>query len=126
MKFITLLGRVLFAGIFIAAAPGHFTAGEIGYAAAQGVPLASVLVPLSGVMALLGGLSVALGFKARWGAWLLVLFLAPVTVMMHKFWGLTDPQAAMMQQVMFMKNVSMAGAALLITQLGSGALSLKE
>jgi putative oxidoreductase len=56
---------------------GHFSAGTIGYAAAQGVPLASIAVPVSGVMALLGGLSVAFGYKAKPGARLLVLFLAP-------------------------------------------------
>jgi putative oxidoreductase len=60
------------------------------------------------------------------GAWLIVLFLAPVTVMMHRFWGLTDQQMAMMQMAMFMKNVSMMGAALLIAELGSGPLSLKD
>jgi len=126
MKYVTPLGRLLFAGIFLAAAPGHFKAGTIAYAASQGVPLASVAVPLSGILALLGALSVALGYKARWGAWLLVAFLAPVTVMMHRFWGLSDPQAAMMQQIMFMKNVSMLGAALVFTQLGSGPVSLKD
>ena len=86
----------------------------------------ALAVPLSGVIAILGGLSIALGYKARWGAWLIVVFLVPVTVMLHRFWGLTDPQAAMMQQVMFMKNVSMLGAALLMAEVGSGELSLKR
>jgi putative oxidoreductase len=126
LKFITLLGRVLYSFIFIMAAPGHFKAGTIAYAASTGVPMANILVPLSGVFALLGGLSVLLGFKAKSGAWLLVLFLVPVTVMMHKFWGIPDPMAAQMQQIMFMKNVSMLGAALLITQFGSGPASLSD
>ncbi len=126
MKYITLLGRILYSFIFIMAAPGHFKAGEIAYAVSAGVPMANILVPLSGVIALLGGLSVLLGYKAKCGAWLLVLFLAPVTVLMHKFWGIPDPMAAQMQMAMFMKNVSMAGAALLITQFGSGPASLKD
>ena len=126
MKYLALLGRILYSGLFIMAAPGHFKAATIGYAASQGVPLANLAVPLSGVLALAGGLSVLLGFKAKWGAWLLVLFLVPVTVMMHRFWGLSDPQAAMLQQIMFMKNVSMLGAALIMTQVGSGPASLKE
>ena len=107
------------------AGPGHFRATTIAYAAAQGVPLASVTVPLSGVLAILGGLSVALGYKARWGAWLLVLFLVPVTLMLHRFWGLTDPAAATMQQVMFMKNLALLGTALLMAAVGSGPFSLK-
>jgi putative oxidoreductase len=126
MRYLGLLGRVLYSAIFIVAGPVHFKAETIAYSAAQGVPLAALAVPLSGVIAILGGLSIALGYKARWGAWLIVLFLVPVTVLLHRFWGLTDPQAAMMQQVMFMKNLSMLGAALLMAEVGSGGLSLKR
>lgn len=81
-------------------------------------------MPLSGLISILGGLRIAFGYRASWGAWLIVLFLVPVTVTMRRFWGLADPEAAMVQQIMFMKNVSMIGAALLITQLGSGPLSV--
>jgi putative oxidoreductase len=81
---------------------------------------------LSGIIALLGGLSIALGYRARLGAWLLVLFLVPVTLMLHRFWGLSDPQAAGLQLAMFMKNVSMLGAALIIARVGSGPLSLRQ
>lgn len=122
--FIVLLGRVLFTVIFVVASFGDFSAGTIGYAASQGVPMASVLVPVAGVISLAGGLSILLGFKARVGAWLIVIFLVPVTVMMHAFWGLADPMAAQMQQIHFMKNVSMLGAALVISQLGAGPWSL--
>src|SRR5215467_885285 len=124
MRYVVLLGRILFSLMFVTASFGHFTAGTIGYAAAQGVPLASIAVPVSGVMALLGGLSVAFGYKAKLGAWLLVLFLVPVTTMIHRFWGLRDAQATMMQQIHFMKNLSMLGGALLISYFGSGPLSL--
>ncbi len=121
---VVLAGRILFSLIFILAAFGHFTAQEIGYAAHQGVPLASIAVPFSGVMALVGGLSVMLGYRARWGAWLLIIFLIPVTVMMHNFWAVKDPMMAQLQVAMFLKNVSMIGGALLITQFGAGPLSL--
>jgi len=126
MNYLVLLGRVLYVAIFILAAPGHFSAGTIGYAASHGVPLASIAVPLSGMIALAGGLSILLGYRARWGAWLIVLFLVPVTIIMHNFWAVTDPNAAQMQQIMFMKNLSMLGAALMITHFGSGPLSLDD
>src|SRR2546430_12516580 len=77
---------------------GHFSPAYIGYAAQQGVPAAGLLVPLSGVIATLGGLSVTLGYKAKLGAWLLVLFLVPVTLMMHNFWAVTDPMMRGMQR----------------------------
>src|SRR2546422_8076498 len=70
---------------------GHFSAGYIGYAAQAGVPAPGLLVPLSGVIATLGGLSITLGYKAKIGAWLIVLFLVPVTLKMHNFWAVTDP-----------------------------------
>jgi putative oxidoreductase len=121
-----LLGRILYSAIFILSGPNHFKAQTIGYAAAQGVPLASIAVPLSGIIALLGGLSIALGYRARLGAWLIVLFLVPVTLMMHRFWGLSDPQVAQLQLAMFIKNVALLGAALIIARVGSGPLSLRR
>jgi putative oxidoreductase len=121
---LVLAGRLLYALIFMLAGMGHFSKQTIGYAASQGVPLASVAVPLSGVLAAAGGLSILLGYRAKLGAWLIVLFLVPVTLMLHRFWGVPDPMMAQMQQVMFMKNVSMLGGALLISQLGAGPWSL--
>ena len=124
MRYTVLIGRILFALIFITAAPRHFSHEGIQHAADLSVPLAAVCVPISGIMALAGGLSVAAGYKARWGAWLLVGFLVPVTLTMHAFWKLSDPAAIHIQQAMFAKNLSMLGAALLLTQFGSGAMSL--
>jgi putative oxidoreductase len=123
-RFLAVLGRALYAAIFITASFGHFSRQTIDYAAQQGVPLAGVLVPLSGLISLGGGLSVLLGWHARIGAWLLILFLVPVTVTMHNFWTVTDPMLAQIQQVMFMKNLSLMGGALLIAYFGAGPLSL--
>jgi len=124
MKYMVLLGRTLYAAIFIIAGPGHFAAGTISYAAHQGVPMASIVVPLSGLMALIGGVSILVGYFARYGAWLIVFFLVPVTIMMHRFWGVPNPSMAQIQQIMFMKNLSMLGAALLIAHFGSGPFSV--
>ncbi|HEY6100739.1 MAG TPA: DoxX family protein [Anaeromyxobacter sp.] len=124
IRFIVPVGRVLFAAIFVASGPGHFSQNMVGYAAAQGVPMAKLAVPVAGILALLGGLGIALGYRARLGAWLLVIFLVPVTLYMHAFWGVKDPQMAMMQQVSFMKNVSMLGGALLLAYFGAGPVSL--
>ena len=124
MNYLVLLGRILYALIFVMAGPGHFTANTIAFAASKGVPLASIAVPLSGIIATAGGMSIAAGYNAKWGGWLIVLFLVPVTVMIHDFWAMTDPNMAQVNQIMFMKNLSMLGAALLITYFGSGPLSV--
>jgi putative oxidoreductase len=124
MGYLVLAGRILFALIFITASPRHFSREGIEHAAQLGVPLPGLLVPISGVMTLAGGLSIALGYKARWGAWTLVAFLIPVTFMMHAFWKLQDPVMVHTQQAMFAKNVSMLGAALMIAYFGSGPCSI--
>jgi putative oxidoreductase len=106
------------------AGSNHFSKQTIAFAAAQGVPFASFAVPLSGVLALAGGLSILLGYRAKLGAWLIVLFLIPVTLLIHRFWGVTDPMMQQTQMVMFMKNVAILGGALLISQFGAGPFSL--
>jgi len=121
---VVVLGRFLFALIFLMAGANHFNKQAIGYAASQGVPLASVAVPLSGVLAIVGGLGILLGYRAKLGAWLIVVFLVPVTLMMHKFWTVPDPMMSQIQMILFMKNVSMLGGALLISQFGAGPFSL--
>ena len=123
-SFIALAGRILFSAIFVMSGFMHFSQQEIGYAAHAGVPMAGLLVPASGVLALLGGLSILLGYRAKIGAWLLVLFLVPVTLLMHNFWAVKDPMMAQMQMAMFMKNMTMLGGALLISQFGAGPVSL--
>ncbi len=124
MKYTLLAGRILFSLIFIFSSFGHFSEPSIGFAASKGVPAASVLVPLSGIIELLGALSILLGYKAKYGAWLIVIFLIPVTFMLHNFWTIEDAMAKQMDMAAFMKNISMTGAALMIAYFGSGPLSI--
>lgn len=124
MNAIPLVGRILFSLIFVMSGLNHFSAQTIGYAASMGVPMANILVPISGVLAILGGLSIILGLKTRIGAVLIVLFLVPVTFMMHNFWAKTDPMARQMDMIQFMKNISMLGGALIIMYWGGGPLSV--
>jgi putative oxidoreductase len=93
-KGLVLLGRFFFAFIILLVGPNLFTKEEIAATAAQGIPFASVVVPLAGAIALVGGLSVLLGYGAKIGVWLMVLFLVVVTPSMHKFRGLADPKMA--------------------------------
>ena len=124
--FVILLGRMFYSFIFIFASLQHFTKPLMDYAASHGVPMVGFLVPFSGVIAFLGGLSILLGYKGRWGAFLLVVFLVPVTLVMHNFWAVSDPASRQIQTIMFMKNLSMLGAALIILSFGTGALSLDK
>ncbi len=124
MQYLFLLGRILFSSIFLVKSLGHFSKIMIEHAAAMGVPMAGFLVPLGGILAFLGGLSMFFGYKVKLGALLLVLFLLPTTFMMHKFWVTDDFFANMMHQYCFFKNLSLLGAALMISYFGAGPLSL--
>lgn len=126
MKYIFLLGRILFSSIFLIKSLEHFSPKMVTYATSMGVPMAPVLVPIGGAIALLGGLSLLLGYKAKAGAWLLIIFLVPTTLMMHQFWLSEDFFSNMMHQFCFLKNISIVGAALMITYFGSGPMSLDK
>jgi len=123
-RYVALAARQLFSVVFIIASAGHFTDATIAAAAGQGLPMAGVLVPLSGLIALAGGLSVLFGYQARIGACLLVLFLVPVTLVMHPFWAVSDPAMFRVQLALFTRNVLMLGGALLVARVGAGSLSL--
>jgi putative oxidoreductase len=124
LAYVVPVARILYASVFLLAVPVHFQMPTIDYAAEHGVPVAPIAVPVAGVIAFLGGLSVLLGFRARVGAWLLMVFLLPVTIYMHDFWHIADPMLMQMQQSNFLKNVALFGGALLISYYGAGPFSL--
>ncbi|MFI5134743.1 MAG: DoxX family protein [Chitinophagales bacterium] len=124
MQYIILLGRILFVSIFFATLAGNFNAEKAKNAAVNGLPFASLLVPLSSVMAFIGSASVLLGIYAQYGAWLLIIFLLPVTFIQHKFWTIEDPMKRRGQYINFLKNLGLIGGALFIVANGSGPLSI--
>lgn len=116
MDWLYLVGRILFAMIFIGSALGHFTQANAmaQYARSKAVPAPKAMVLLSGLMLLGGGLSVLLGLWMEIGTWLLFFFLLPAAFKMHNFWALADPMQKQTEQAHFMKNLSMAGATLIL------------
>jgi len=116
MDIVLIVGRILFALIFINSGFAHFAKREAmtGYAQFKKVPAAKLTVPLTGLMILLGGLSIVLGIWMDLGALLLAIFLVFSAFMMHNFWTMDDANQKMNETVAFFKNLSMAGAALII------------
>lgn len=113
---ILLVGRVIFSVFFLMSGYNHLTKLDMmtQYAASQGLPAPKLGVVISGLMLLAGGLSFLLGYKVRWGALVLVVFLVSAAVTMHKFWGVADPMMAQGQFINFWKNIVIAGALLMI------------
>jgi putative oxidoreductase len=129
MDIVVLLGRLFYSCLFITSGLGHLTAQKkmmAGMLKAKNLPAPELLVIASGLVELIGGVLIVLGFHAQCGAWLIVLFLVPVTFTIHNFWTVKEPQARMMQMVNFNKNIALVGAALLIAYFGSGPLSLGD
>jgi len=123
MEIIYVIGRILFAAIFISSGYNHITKLKAmgGYAKSMGVPAAEPMTVITGIMILVGGISVIFDFEIFYGALLIFLFLVPTAFMMHAFWKIQDPMMKATQQAMFMKNMSMAGAALMIMYFTYGA-----
>lgn len=117
---VTLLGRLLLSAIFLKSAIGKMSdpGGTISAMASVGLPLPSLLLIPTIILLIGGGLSVLLGYKAQWGAIALILFLIPATLLFH-----TDFSQAG-QETQFMKNLAILGGLLIMTQYGSGPLSL--
>jgi uncharacterized membrane protein YphA (DoxX/SURF4 family) len=116
MDVVLVIGRVLFALIFINSGIAHLTKLEAmtGYAKYKKVPAAKLSVIVSGLMILIGGLYIALGIYADLGALLIAAFLIPAAVLMHAFWKETDATAKQNESIGFFKDLSLAGAALVI------------
>jgi putative oxidoreductase len=121
---ITLIGRLFLTVVFFVSVPAHFGPVDLKYAVAAGVPFAKLVVPGAGLLMLAGALSVLLGYRAKLGAWILVLFLVPVTLVMHHFWNASNPMMAQLQMGMFIRNVSILGGVLIVSQFGPGPWSL--
>ncbi|MFZ9232613.1 MAG: DoxX family protein, partial [Ilumatobacteraceae bacterium] len=95
MEIVFLIGRILFAFMFVMSGLNHLTKADhmVGYAQFKGVPSPKLAVQGSGVVLVLGGLSVILGVWADLGAIVLAALLIVMAVKMHNFWTIEDPQA---------------------------------
>jgi len=111
-----LVGRILFAIVFIASGIGHLTqtSSMVGYARSKGAPAPKIVVPLTGAVIIVGSLLVVLGWHRFIGAGLLFLFMVPAAFVMHAFWKEKDPMARMNEMAHFQKDLALAGAALLM------------
>jgi putative oxidoreductase len=122
----SVAGRVLLVGIFFMSAVGNKIPNFsqiTEYMASEGVPAPAVLLPGAIAFLIIGSVLVGLGYQARIGAALLLVFLVAATYFFHDFWTFDDPAERQQQTIQFMKNASLMGAMLFIIANGAGAWS---
>jgi putative oxidoreductase len=121
----TLLGRILLAALFIPAGISKISgfAGSAGYIASKGLPLPEVGVVIAIAVEVLAGLALLFGFGTRFAALALALFTLAATFIFHNYWAMPTDQA-MMQQLMFMKNIAVVGGLLVLAAHGAGRFSV--
>ena len=84
-----------------------------------------VLAALTVALEVGGGILLIIGYQARWVALAFFVWLIPVTLIFHKFWGI-DAAQAQNQMIHFLKNVSIMGGMLVLFAFGPGAYSLDK
>jgi putative oxidoreductase len=124
---VILAGRILLALIFILSGFDKIVhyAGNAGYMASAGMPLINILLPLAILAELGGGLAIAFGWKTRWAAAALCVFIVPATLVFHAFWAAPAAEAQM-QMIHFMKNLAIMGGMLVLAGFGPGAWALER
>ena len=124
--FLSLVARLMITAIFLSSAVMNKIPQFNGVAdmmAAKGVPQPKILLAGAIAFLLLGSVSLILGFRARLGALLLLVFLAAATYYFHAFWKL-PAEEQMPEQIAFMKNLALMGTMLFFLANGSGPWSL--
>jgi putative oxidoreductase len=124
--FLSLVARLMITAIFLSSAvlnkiPQFNSVAEM--MAGKGVPQPKILLAGAIAFLILGSLSLILGFRARLGALLLLVFLAAATYYFHAFWKL-PAEEQMPEQIAFMKNLALMGTMVLIMANGAGPWSL--
>jgi len=120
-----LVGRILLALIFILSGWGKITGfdGTVGYIASKGMPMPQLMAIGAIAVEVLGGLALLAGFKARWAALAIFLFLIPTTIMFHNPAGLSG-QEAQGQITNMLKNIAIMGGMLMVFAHGPGKYSI--
>ena len=125
MLFRSLVGRLLLALLFLPAGLSKISgfAGTVGYIASKGMPMPTAAAVIAIIIEVVAPLALIAGFGTRWAALVLAGFTVVATFVFHNFWAMPADQA-MMQQLMFFKNIAVVGGLLTLAAHGAGAWSV--
>jgi putative oxidoreductase len=125
---VPLIGRILIAALFLVAGVGKAMsfAGTAGYMAKLGFPVPEVMTALAIVVEAGGAILLIVGWKTRWVALGLAIFVVIATLAAHRFWDIPDVGQMMNQRTQFLKNLSIIGGLLLLSAFGPGSVSVDK
>ena len=114
-----LAGRLLFSVFFIRGGANGFLNFErlSNYVASKGVPLPEIAAIVASSLLLIDGLSILTGYYPKIGAYLLIAFLVPVTIIIHDFWNIDDPALRSGQFSSFLRNITYTGGCLVLSSI---------
>jgi putative oxidoreductase len=115
VKELFLAGRIIVGAYYLFSAFNHFTRLDsmAAFAASKHVPMAPAAILFSGLLLAVAGVSLLFGILPKVGVSAVVLFLLPVTFVMHAFWSDADPATRTMDIINFSKNMGLVGSALM-------------
>ncbi|RZL89949.1 MAG: DoxX family protein [Variovorax sp.] len=124
---LTLIGRVLLAALFVPAGFGKLMgfAGTVGYISSVGLPLPQVGAAIAILVELGFGLLLLVGFKTRLSALVIAVFTVAAAVLFHNYWGMPADKAYV-NQLMFFKNIAIAGGLFALAAFGAGRFSIDK
>lgn len=123
---LTLLGRWAIAAIFLISGLLKFVfySSTLDYMVMNGLPYAGIFLVLAALLEILAAASLILGWKTRWAALVLALYLIPVTFVFHDFWNIEDRIRAQDQFYHFLKNLAIFGGLFLLIGRGAGGFAV--
>lgn len=122
-----LLGRICLAAIFLQSGIDKVLNFErtVKLMESKAMPAPDLLLVPAIAILLVGGVLLLVGWKARYAALALIVFMVPATLYFHSFW--TYPEAQFVNQFHhFFKNVALIGALFMVLGMGSGGMSLER
>ncbi|MCD2172859.1 DoxX family protein [Rhizobium sp. C4] len=132
-NYILLVARILLSFMFILSGFGKLAdpAGTAGMITGAGLPAATALTYVAGLFELVTGLLVLVGYQTRLVGYALAAFCVFTGLVFHTGTVAIPgwPDAALgwintLNQIMVMKNLTLAGAYIFLATFGPGAISL--